>query len=477
MFSLQPRHKIAFAVSLLVAGLLCIAAFAGHVLLKENCREIVSRQQLAMVTSLADEMNGKIIAAQKELSAFAGSIPASALADVELLQEFIDNRHHVYPLFYDEIFVLSPEGRVIAGEHVEPAMRSINVSSREFFRKTVETGQPSISEPLESLHLHRHPEIIYTVPLYNSEGSLTAVVAGTQDLLDDKLFGRLVTVKIGSKGYVYIVATDRTLVAHPDRSRILKKDVPPGANPLFDKAINGFEGSGETVTSRGLPVLGSFIRLKSTGWILAANFPLDEVYAPVARSERYLLAGLAVMMLLSCALIWGLLGNPPAHLLRYFGKASPPIPGDQDDSGRLAGVEEALRQTNETLQTLIEASPLAIVMMNIEGNVLLWNGAAHRLLGWSDDEVLGGPIPDTPSEQQEQERAQMARVLAGETLTGLEVSRRRKDGTLIDISLAAAPLCNSHGEVVGMMTIFADMTEWKVAERALRAFPRKKPKS
>ena len=130
---------------------------------------------------------------------------------------------------------------------------------------------------------------------------------------------------------------------------------------------------------------------------------------------------------------------------------------------------EALRETDEHRQALINASPLAIVDLDPEGRVRSWNPAAERIFGWRQDEVLGGPLPFVPAEHAEQFRDLHGRVLAGDAFDGIELERRRKDGTAIDISVSAAPLFDAAGEVCGVVSVIADVTERRVAERALVA--------
>ncbi|MDP1761468.1 MAG: PAS domain S-box protein, partial [Deltaproteobacteria bacterium] len=67
--------------------------------------------------------------------------------------------------------------------------------------------------------------------------------------------------------------------------------------------------------------------------------------------------------------------------------------------------EEALRETTHTLQTLIQASPLAIIARDLGGKIISWNPAAERMFGWSQEEVLGRPLPIIPKNQQDEFRA------------------------------------------------------------------------
>jgi two-component system cell cycle sensor histidine kinase/response regulator CckA len=123
--------------------------------------------------------------------------------------------------------------------------------------------------------------------------------------------------------------------------------------------------------------------------------------------------------------------------------------------------EEQLRETNQTLQTLIEASPLAICSFDQEGNLQTWNPAAERLFGWRAEEVIGRQPPFVTTQDQAQFERFRQRALAGNMLVDVELQRTRKDGARIDVSLAAAPLRNGEGVVNGWLALYGDISERK----------------
>ncbi|WP_017715758.1 PAS domain S-box protein [Kamptonema formosum] len=131
-------------------------------------------------------------------------------------------------------------------------------------------------------------------------------------------------------------------------------------------------------------------------------------------------------------------------------------------------VEEALRTANQTLQTLIQASPLAIATLSNDGGVTLWNPAAERLFGWSEKEVLGKPLPIIPAGAEPQFRAILQAEMQGKELMGLELRRQRKDGSPVDVSLWTAPLLDGSGAVTGTISLFVDIRARVRAEAALR---------
>ncbi|MGQ9655871.1 MAG: PAS domain S-box protein, partial [Thermodesulfobacteriota bacterium] len=127
--------------------------------------------------------------------------------------------------------------------------------------------------------------------------------------------------------------------------------------------------------------------------------------------------------------------------------------------------EEELRDANQALRAIIEAAPLAIFSLDAEGRVKSWNPAAQRIFGWREDEVLGMPLPIVPEESQEQFRSLRERVLKGEMILNVELRRRRKDGSPIDIKLCGAPLRDPQGRVDSIMAIVDDISERKVMEQ------------
>ncbi|MBL8798650.1 MAG: PAS domain S-box protein, partial [Planctomycetia bacterium] len=129
--------------------------------------------------------------------------------------------------------------------------------------------------------------------------------------------------------------------------------------------------------------------------------------------------------------------------------------------------EEQLRDTNETLRALIEASPLAILALDPAGHVRSWNAAATRIFGWNEAEVIGQPSPLAPEDQQAAAAALRERVLQGEAFAGIEAQRCRKDGSVIDVSISAGPLFDAAGQVQGVIAVLADVTDRKRAEQAL----------
>jgi len=130
---------------------------------------------------------------------------------------------------------------------------------------------------------------------------------------------------------------------------------------------------------------------------------------------------------------------------------------------------DALLRSHKELLALFAASPLAIHAMNVDGIVTHWNPTAERMFGWSAREAIGRPLPFVPSEKRDEFLALLRRMLRGEVCKNVEVSRRRKDGGSIELSVSGAPVRDAQGRIVGIVSLNADITERRQAETRMSA--------
>ena len=130
--------------------------------------------------------------------------------------------------------------------------------------------------------------------------------------------------------------------------------------------------------------------------------------------------------------------------------------------------EEARREASEKLRAILDASPVAITMLDLQGRVRSWNQGAERIFGWSQSEAFGQPLPFVPADKTQEFESLKARTLAGESLTGLELRRQRKDGSPVDVLLSTAPLFAADGAITGLVAALLDITEQKQLQAQLR---------
>ncbi len=137
-------------------------------------------------------------------------------------------------------------------------------------------------------------------------------------------------------------------------------------------------------------------------------------------------------------------------------------------TAQLRVTNEELRKSNEVRQAMVQSSPLAIWALDHEGLVTFWNPAAEKIFGWTAQEVIGKPLPIIPEDQREEQKQWLEAFRRGETLTGVERSRLRKDGTRIHVSISTAPLRDAQGRISGTLAIDSDITQRKLLEEQFR---------
>ncbi|MRR05610.1 MAG: PAS domain S-box protein [Deltaproteobacteria bacterium] len=130
--------------------------------------------------------------------------------------------------------------------------------------------------------------------------------------------------------------------------------------------------------------------------------------------------------------------------------------------------EDALREKNQVLEEIINASPLAIIALDHSINLTLWNPAAENMFGWKKEEIIGKPYPIVSADCHDELMENIRSLNEGEARRSMETHRMHKDGTLIDVSLSTAPMLNRDGVTIGYMAIMADIRERKQAQQALR---------
>jgi PAS domain S-box-containing protein len=121
------------------------------------------------------------------------------------------------------------------------------------------------------------------------------------------------------------------------------------------------------------------------------------------------------------------------------------------------------------LAAIVESSDDAIISKDLNGIITTWNSGAERMFGYAASEVIGQPVTILAAPGHQDEVADiLERIGRGEQVDHFETVRRRKDGTLLDISLTVSPVMDDRGNVVGASKIARDISGRKRAELALR---------
>ena len=128
-------------------------------------------------------------------------------------------------------------------------------------------------------------------------------------------------------------------------------------------------------------------------------------------------------------------------------------------------------EARNLLSAIVDSSDDAIISKNLNGVITSWNKSAERLFGHTKEEAIGKTVASLliPADRQQEEPEILRRLQRGERVDHFETLRRRKDGSLLDISLTISPVRNSHGTIIGASKIARNITDRKGAERAIES--------
>ncbi|BCG83816.1 PAS domain S-box protein [Mesorhizobium sp. 113-3-3] len=154
----------------------------------------------------------------------------------------------------------------------------------------------------------------------------------------------------------------------------------------------------------------------------------------------------------------------------------------RDEDGNLIGAVNMLldltdrqraEEVKQHLSAIVESSFDAIVSKDLNTIIKSWNHGAERLFGYSAEEAIGKSVTMLiPDDHHDEEPRILERIRRGERVETLETVRRRKNGTLVPVSLTISPVRNATGQIVGASKIARDITSARESEQRIRMLMR-----
>jgi PAS domain S-box-containing protein len=125
-------------------------------------------------------------------------------------------------------------------------------------------------------------------------------------------------------------------------------------------------------------------------------------------------------------------------------------------------------RASSLLSAIVDSSDDAIISKTLDGVITSWNKSAERLFGYTSEEAVGRHITlIVPEDRRDEEVKILERLKRGERIDHFETLRRRKDGSLLSLSLTISPVKDDAGRIVGASKVARDITERKEIEQAL----------
>jgi len=359
--------------------------------------ETIGEQQVLMATAVSGEIDSTLRLASDTLARAAVALGTEPAADHQELA----GQAALAALFDDGVVQVDAEGRVVATLGEAPGFGAEPFAA---------PGTPAFSRPYASTRARGRPGIGVSVPLRDAAGGVRGALRGGLLLVADHTLGRTSELRFGRGGYFSLTTADRVLLLHLDPDRVLRYGGPAGVNEAVDRGLEGFEGWQLTRTTGGVQMVTAVKRVPATGWVLAANYPLEEARAPFVRAGHWYLLGTGAMSLLLLGLV-GLgtrrLVRPLAEVTRQVEAMADGAPGGPveattaDEVGSLAvafnrlvaergRLERELRASEERFRTAFMTSPLPLTLTNLEnGQLVEVNGGFLSMHGVTRERAIG----------------------------------------------------------------------------------------
>jgi diguanylate cyclase (GGDEF)-like protein/PAS domain S-box-containing protein len=407
---------------------------------------------------------------------------STRLADTNANDALLRQVKQELPDYIANILLFAPDGSNI-GSSWDADVRRFYAGDRAYFQQVVAGQHFAIGDVIRT-KLSGEWVVTVASPVNDRTGRLRAVIAVGTKLERFQSALRMQDLPDGS--VMRIVNQNGVVVAQSDNGpNWIGRDL-SGSEDVA-QALAAKEASGFAIWPDHVKRITASSTAHRVPWLVSVGFPTEigsrAVMAHLAWGGAFtgisLVAGFAIAWMLSGRIVGPLrqlerdalaiAGGDLAH--RSAVKSGDEVGHLADAFNRMAeSVEHRQFETQEsknTLAAVIDASPVGIVCSDLDRRIALWNRAAEKLYGYTAAEAIGTSVQIVPPEGEAESLEMYQRARNGETIRNNEVLRQRKDGSLVHVKVAAAPMYDPEGAIRGVAWAHQDITERKKVETQL----------
>jgi len=488
--------KLSFFVLALLLAVIWGLVWYFNIALKRDLESLVSTQQFSAVSVIAASIDRQIRLRLRALEDLAQVFGERHLVyQSEQANAFLHDNLTLSPLFNGGFFVLDAQGVCIAEVPHIPGRIGLNFTQYDEFTPLLNQRAPVVGTPRIG-KLSKRPLVALNAPIIDStQQQMVGLLIGVTYLDVENYIGQLIATYEAAAGNVFIFdPSAEVFVASTDPARILKPVPSQGSNPMHDRYMAGYEGSGIAGNSAGIEKLYSGRRIPTTGWFVASALPVSSAFAPIAALQRTLLGAALILSLIVPWLAAAVVGywlrplRQTTSALREMTldqRSLRPLPiVTRDEIGDLIGsfnelvrdiedwkkVTAALAQSEERYRVLLDLSPEAI-FVHRHDVLIMANRSTARLFGVERQEELLNKTwlmrvhPDSRA-------AVKARIEMVENADGLlvlpsmEQRFLRVDGSAVEVEVTTSGIRLTEG--IAVLSIAHDITQRKADEARLK---------
>ncbi|MBB1076411.1 PAS domain S-box protein [Rhodoferax sp. 4810] len=311
--SLKTRFTLSTMAIFLVS--LWSMSFYASFELRRDMQEDLSAQQFATASLLARQIEERLSERLVWLQMVARDIDAELLADLPGLQSRLDSHPILRTEFNDGLMVLNAKGTALA----DTPRDADRAGLAHLYLKSAQAAMTQGRSSIGQLYLdprHAVPMIDMAAPVQDANGRVIGAVVGLTHLHKPNFLSAITANRYGrTGGFLLVEPLQRRVISATDTKRVMEQLPGPGANPMLDRFINGFQGSQVLTNPLGEEILASDVAVPSTGWIISAVLPTAEAFAPIRAMQQRNLYATLLLTLLAGGVTWWLSRHQLAPVL------------------------------------------------------------------------------------------------------------------------------------------------------------------
>jgi signal transduction histidine kinase len=396
-WSIKTRMTL-FTLAIFVVSIWSLTFYATRTL-RDDMQGLLGDQQFSTVTSVAKEVDDRLRDRLKALELIAGEIDPALLDKPAALQARLEQRPLLQILFNGGTLALRSDGTAIASFPLSVERQGVNYMDRDFVMTALMEGRSSVGRPVVGKKLLA-PVFVMAAPIHDAQGKIIGVLAGVTDLSRPNFLDMLIGSRYGKTGgYLLNAPQYRLIVTASDKSRIMQALPATGINTMLDRYMQGYEGYGVSVNSRGVEELTAAKGIPSAGWILGVVLPTEEAFSPIKQMQQRMFIAALILTLLAGSLTWWMIRRQLSSLagtvqtLARLTGASYPLQAlevsRQDEIGELVGAfnrlletlgqrDLALKASEAFTQAILNAVASEIAVLDREGVIVAVNEPWQR---------------------------------------------------------------------------------------------------
>lgn len=471
-----------------------ITAIVIGSMLREQMTVAIGGNQFSTVTYIAEQVDKELSNRITALERIAKQIDPAMLANSTQMQAKLERHPTFQSLFNAGTRVTRLDGSVIASVPLTPERMAANYADRDYQIAAVRDGKPAIGRPVMGRVLNK-PAFGIAVPIKDNADRVIGVLTGAIDIGEPNFLDRITNNRYGrTGGYLLFAPQHELIITGSDTSRIMQPSPPRGVNPMYDKYVDGFEGYGIAVSSRGIEEISSGYRLPTANWLLVAVLPTQEAFSPITQMYYRVFITTILLSIIAGMAAWGITSlilrrqlTPIVDTTRLLqgmtdaDQVPKQLPGaGKDEVGSLISAfnqlldilrqqRRALRENEKKLATILENMAGYVYLKDLQGRYIFANRPVCDLFGKPMAEVVGkGDEAFFDARTVEQIRENDQQVLEhGKVVQTEETNRNLHDGRESVYLSVKIPLRSETGDVTALCGISIDITAQR---RALTTF-------